>query len=179
MTKSTCFKNESTCFKNVENPSCIDLFLTNNWRSFQNTTTLCSGLSDFHKMCLTVLQTTFQKAKPKEIIYRDYKNFNTEIFKQDLKQSLEVEEVSDYAKFENVFLEVLNKYAPFKKKIVRANHAPYMSKALRKAIMRRSALENKYLKDKKAETKRLYKKQKNYCSKLYTVKKRGNNTLQI
>ena len=42
-----------------------------------------------------------------------------------------------------------------------------MSKALRKAIMRRSALENKYLKNKKAETKRLYKKQKNYCSKLY------------
>ena len=33
--------------------------------------------------------------------------------------------------------------------------------------MRRSALENKYLKNKKAETKRLYKKQKNYCSKLY------------
>ena len=91
--------NESTCFKNVESPSCIDLFLTNNCRSFQNTTTLCSGVSDFHNMCLTVLKTTFQKAKPKEIIYRDYKNFNTEIFKQDLKQSLEVERSIRLCKF--------------------------------------------------------------------------------
>ena len=38
--------------------------------------------------------------------------------------------------------------APLKKKIVRAHHMPYMTKTLRKAIMRRSALENKYYKSK-------------------------------
>ena len=53
-----------------------------------------------------------------------------------------------------------------KKKSVRANHAPYMTKVLRKAIMRRSALENKYYKVSSAENKRLYRKQRNYCSKL-------------
>ena len=46
---------EETCFKNIENPSCIDLFLTNSWQSFLNTTTVSTGFSDFHKMVITVL----------------------------------------------------------------------------------------------------------------------------
>ena len=32
---------DKTCFKSIDNPSCIDLFLTNSYRSFQNTTTVC------------------------------------------------------------------------------------------------------------------------------------------
>ena len=35
-----------TCFKNMQNPRCIDLLLTNNSYAFQQTTTVCSGLSD-------------------------------------------------------------------------------------------------------------------------------------
>ena len=38
------------------------------------------------------------------------------------------------------FLENLNVHAPVKKKSLRANHAPYMTKALRKNIMKRSEL---------------------------------------
>ena len=45
---------EKTCFKSVENPSCVDLILTNNAMAFQNTTTVFTGLSDFHKLVLTV-----------------------------------------------------------------------------------------------------------------------------
>ena len=37
-------------------------------------------------------------------------------------------------------------YVPLKKKMHRANHAPYVSKALRKAIMKRSCLEEVYFK---------------------------------
>ena len=36
---------EKTCFKSVQNPSCIDLILTNNAMAFQNTTTVFTGLS--------------------------------------------------------------------------------------------------------------------------------------
>ena len=60
---------EKTCFKSFENPSCIDLFLTNTAASFQNTTTITTGLSDFHKMVVTVMKTTFSKAQPKIIYY--------------------------------------------------------------------------------------------------------------
>ena len=66
---------ENTCFKSINNPSCIDLFLTDSYNSFQKTTTVSTGLSDFHKMIITVLKTTFAKAKPKIIQYRDYSYF--------------------------------------------------------------------------------------------------------
>ena len=80
---------EKTCFKNPENSRCIDLFITNSVMSFQNTTTLESGLSDFHKMIVTVCKTSFQKPKPKEIVYRNYKKFDRDISKDELKLKLE------------------------------------------------------------------------------------------
>ena len=42
----------------------------------------------------------------------------------------------------------LNRHAPIKKKLVRVNEVPYMTKVLTKAIMKRSELESKYLKNK-------------------------------
>ena len=46
------------------------------------------------------------------------------------------------------FLRVLNIYASMKTKLIRANEVSYMTKPLRKAIMTRSRLENKYHKNK-------------------------------
>ena len=47
---------EKTCFKNRENSTCIDLILTNRPRSFQDSTVVETGLSGFHKMCVTVMK---------------------------------------------------------------------------------------------------------------------------
>ena len=58
-----------TCFKNPSNPSCIDLFLTNRQQGFQQTHVIETGISDFHKMVVTVMKTHYKKQKP----------FNTEI----------------------------------------------------------------------------------------------------
>ena len=58
---------KKTCFKSVENPSCIELILTNNAMAFQNTTSVFTGLSDFHKMVLAVLKTNITKSKPQKI----------------------------------------------------------------------------------------------------------------
>ena len=52
-----------TCFKNLENPSCIDLILTNRTNCFQNTMAFKTGLSDFHKMTVTILKAFFNKKK--------------------------------------------------------------------------------------------------------------------
>ena len=38
---------EKTCFKNPQNPSCIDLILTNRSKSFQDSMVIETGLSDF------------------------------------------------------------------------------------------------------------------------------------
>ena len=54
---------EATCYKNPDNPSCIDLMLTNHPRSFQHSRTVETGLSDFHKLTLTVLKMHVKKSK--------------------------------------------------------------------------------------------------------------------
>jgi len=78
--------NEFTCFKNPKNPSCVDLILTNKPRSFQNTRTIETGLSDFHKMTVTVLKTIFKKLPPKSVSYRDYNHFSHQIFRDDVTE---------------------------------------------------------------------------------------------
>ena len=65
----------------MDNPSCIDLILTNRIKSFQNTCVLETGLSDFHKLTATVMKSTFRKQEPKIIHYRNYKHFNNDAFK--------------------------------------------------------------------------------------------------
>ena len=160
-----------TCFKNALNPSCIDLFITNNPLSFQNTIAVSNGLSDFHKMVITVMKMSFKKHSPIERHYRDYKYFDRTKFKNNLNEKLS-EGISNYESFETTFIEVLNKHAPLKKKLLRANHAPYITKTLRKAIMRRSQLETKYLKTKTQTNLKLYKKHNNFCSTLYKRERR-------
>ena len=58
---------QPTCFKNPENPSCIDLILTNKPRSFQSTCVIEKGLSYFHRLTVSVLKTHFRKLPPKVI----------------------------------------------------------------------------------------------------------------
>ena len=79
---------ESTCFKNPENPSCIDLILTNRPRTFQNVCAIETGLSDFHKKPLTVMKESFQKYKPRLIKFRDYRHFQNNDFREDLSSEL-------------------------------------------------------------------------------------------
>ena len=109
------------------------LFLTNCIRSFQNTMAISTGISDWHKMIITVLKTAFKKAKAKNIIYRSYRNYNQNAFNEELGN-------------ENRILRIWNTHAPLKQKLVRANEVPYMTKTLRKAIVNRSKLEKRYYK---------------------------------
>ena len=154
-----------TCFKNPDNPTCIDLILTSKHRSFQNTSVIETGLSDFHRLTITVMRVNFQKQIPKVLNYRNYKLFNNELFRNDLLMEFSVLGFQNVSckDLESMFLHVLNIHAPQKKKYIRANNAPFMTKDLRKAIMVRSRLRNKYLKTKTIESRNFYKKQRNCC----------------
>ena len=99
--------------------------------SFFKTETVFTGLSDFHKLVLSVFKLYFSKAKAKEISYRNFRDFKKDNFKRNLQNRPSAESVEEYAPFEKVFLDVLNKHAHLKKKVVRANHAPYITKTLR------------------------------------------------
>ena len=92
---------DNTGFKNPENPTCIDLFLTNFPRSFQNTIAVTTGLSDFHKMTVTVLKNNFCKPKPKTVYYRCYKTFYSNVFRKELKEALIG--VSNYLEFQTIY----------------------------------------------------------------------------
>ena len=136
---------EPTCFKS-DNPKCIDLILTNRSSSFQNSGTIETGLSDFHSMIVTVLKGGFIKRGAKIILYRDYSKFEVNNFRQALKDSLNEMDGNDteISEFDRRVETVLNEHTPIKKKYVRANDGPFMTKALRKAIYTRTNLRNRY-----------------------------------
>ena len=161
---------EPTCYKNPENPSCIDLFLTNCPRSFQNTCLYETGLSDFHKLVVTILRTSFEPLPPKIIKYRNYKNFDEDEFRFLFKKRLNDFNTDDITVdiFKMTFLNVLNKFAPLKKKYLRANHSRFVNKELNKAIIQRSRLRNAYLKDKTRAERTAYKKTKKCVRQHYT-----------
>ena len=160
--------NESTCYKNPENPSSIDLILTNSPHSFQCSSVGETGLSDLDKMIVTVMKTTFQRMPAKIRNYRDYRHFDINIFRESILYELAKESVSntDLNKFIEICLKTLNNYAPSKKKCNSGNQMPFMNKDLSKAIMDRTRFRNKFLKNRNDENRKKYSKQRNYCVSL-------------
>ena len=135
---------------------------------FQNTKTVETGLSDFHKMTVTVLKTAFKKSLPKIITYRDYKKFCAADFGNELYSalySLDILKISNDT-FSSVFMQILNEHCPLKQKYVGANESPFMTTELRKAIMVRSRLKNTWNKEKSHTAKLAYTKQRNFCTNL-------------
>ena len=165
---------DPTCFKNPLNPSTIDLILTNRPRSFQNSQTIETGLSDHHKLTVTVMRAFFPKQMPTIITYRDYKNFDQALFRQELLGELYNMNSGtiDYETFEYITIRLLSMHAPLKKKYLRANNQPFMNKTLSKVVMTRSRLRNKFLKNPTDENRTNYTKYRNYCTSLFRKEKK-------
>ena len=128
-------------------------------------------------MVITVFKTKFEKQSPRVIYYRSYKHFDDSQFKSDLLRFSHL--CTTYEKFENIFLNILEIHAPLKQKTLRANEVPYMSRKLRKAIMKRSQLESKYYKSKTLIDHLNYKKQKTMLVDSTKVKGQGFSKILI
>ena len=125
-------------------------------------------------MTVTVLKTFFQKKSPTLIKYRDYKHFDENLFRNELRnelQNLNMIELT-YDQFKEKFMKILNQHAPIKSKLLRANNAPFMNKFLSKEVMIRSRLRNKFNKYPTQENELAYKKQRNSCVKLFRKAKK-------
>ena len=168
---------EQTCFKNFEKPTIINLILTNKPKCFQHSCTYKTGISEFHKMIITVMKVFFKKQKPKRIFYRNCKNFDKKSFKEYLKLCLEVYDPSEFAlkDFQNVCLTSLNSFAPIKKKYVRDKQASFTNEELKKARIKevRSKLRHTFLKSRSEEDRKAYNKRRNMCIKLLKKTKRS------
>ena len=106
---------ELKCYKNLKNSSCIDLILINRPWSFQNSCVFETGVSNFHKMTITVMKMHFQKFQPRVINYRDYKHFQIENFKEDFLfelSKLNIRKNDDgFTGFVETYKETVNQHA--------------------------------------------------------------------
>ena len=85
------FIEEPTCYKIPDNLSCIKLIITSNPLSFQNSCVIEPGLSDFHKMAVTVVRKTFNNLKQKIFQSRNYKQFCDNKFRQNLLSGISLQ----------------------------------------------------------------------------------------
>ena len=118
--------------------------LTNTPRSFKHSCVIATGLSDFHRMTVTVVKATFEKLQPRVVNYRDYQYFENCRFRADLLSELSnanIEESEEgLGDFLNTCKRMLELHAPRKQKHARGNHIPFMNRALSKEIMTRTRL---------------------------------------
>ena len=129
-----------------------------------------TGISDPHKLIYTFLKSTYAKGKPKFVYYRCFNNFKKELFQKNLSENLE-NIGNSFEVFYDTFPNTLDCYAPLKKKKICSNHNKFMMKKLRKEVMTRSRLRNKYNKNRTYENWSNYKKQCNiYTSILKKTK---------
>ena len=127
-------------------------------------------------MVVTVMKTSYHKIEPKFINYRNYKDFSNDDFRKSIQTQFQ-EKLSQncdekFSTFINNCNAVLDKHLPKKKKYVRGNQSPFMNKTLSKAMMLRTKLRNKFLKDRTTKSKIKYVKQRNYCVSLLRKTKR-------
>ena len=144
-----------TCMTKKHSSS-IDVILTNKKQLFKNIGTIETGVSDFYKMALTMLRVHFKKLKPIQITYHDYQNLDQAQFLEDLRDvpfhlcealaNLDPSLIHDL--LVKIFTEKVDKHAPLRKRHLRGNQVPFITKEYSKAIMTISCLCHRYNKTK-------------------------------
>ena len=81
-------------------------------------------------------------------------------------------ETKSYESFEDMVMKSFDSVSVRKERALRANEKPYVTKEMRKAIMRRSQLQKKVYYHGTEENKQAFNKQKNYCNRLYKRERR-------
>ena len=124
---------DPTCFKNPERPTRIDHILTNHPGCFQHSSVYETGLSDFHRLAITVSKVYHSKQIPKITQYTDYENFTNDYFRRDLLRELSFQNVqpNEFDEFKFIASKLLNTHAPLKEKYITSNHAALLNKELR------------------------------------------------
>ena len=102
-----------------------------------------TGLSDHHHLIYTILKSTLVKLPPRNIRYREYKNFCSEEFQRDLDIKLHDTIPTDYQVLHSITDSVLQKHAPLKQRMVRGNNKLHVKSDMRKAIMTRTRLKTR------------------------------------
>ena len=106
----------------------------------QNTNAILTGLSDFHKLVVTILKINSLKNKHLEINYKNYKHFDQSYFKEHLKTAFSNNDIQTYKDFEIIVIKILDHRGTLKRKILRVEQ-------LRNEIMKKYQFEEFFLKN--------------------------------
>ena len=110
-------KNKPTCYKNPENPSSIDLILTNCPNLSQNLSNVETGLSDFHELILTLFISEIPQQQPNIILDRNCKCFDSQTFASVISKTIEENISMDFEAFKRTINDTFYKHTSLKKSI--------------------------------------------------------------
>jgi hypothetical protein len=136
----------ATCYTKRAPPSLIDVILTNKPRLCYNMCNFNCGVSDVHNIISTQFKCHVDPAKNKTLPYRSFLAFGRDMFVADLECApFNVAHVFDdindvYWAHEEMLLQIVNSHAPVKTRKTRKSSAPFMNRALRKAIFKKREL---------------------------------------
>ena len=163
---------EPTCFKS-SHPTLIDVMLVSKRRKFLCSFSENTGISDFHNLIGGILR--FQKPLPKtkKVLVRKlakikYEQVLRDLSETDLSHSVmsSTDADSAYDTLQETLCNLLNRHAPKMIKMIKRNDFHCMSKELRKAMLYRNRLRNKYYKFRSNHYLAMYKIQKNHVTLL-------------
>ena len=140
-----------TCHK-AATSTLLDIVLLSNRAKYLGVLNCVCEVSDFHNFVGASTRKFAPRQQPKHIFYRSYKNFVEANYKNDITRApfhvCEVfDDVEDMVWFTNELLsDIVNHYAPVKRKLIKRESVPYMNSKLRKTIYQRNMIRNKYKK---------------------------------
>ena len=141
-----CLKNlvkTPTCFTKISKPTLLDVILTNQENKCSKICNFGCRLSDVHNLIAIQVKCERPNVKPKYKKCRSFKNFDVQNFLVDLEyqtwdtisedhQNINVSTV--YENFNNKFIQIANKHAPFKERKILPKQIPFMNKTLKSAV---------------------------------------------
>ena len=157
---------EPTCFKS-NNATLIDVMLVTKRRKFIKGFSLDTGISDFHNLIGGVMKQHAPIPPRKIITYRkldniDYDKVNHELEMMNIDRHVMVNNANDaFNILHTNLIGLLNKHAPKKSKTIRKNDFHCMSKRLKKAILVRNQMRNKFFKHRSDHYLAQYRKHRN------------------
>jgi len=163
---------EATCFKSSD-PTLIDVMLVTKRRKILDSFTENVGISDFHNLIGGILRIHKPAPKVKKVVTRklgriDYDRVRADLGDCDLSRM--VEQALDvncaYNSLEAYLCNLLDKHAPKTHRLIKRTDFHCMTNELKKAILYRNRLRNKYYKTRLSSYLTLYKIQRNKVTEM-------------
>ena len=147
--------------------SILDLFLTTPDISIHKARVLNTSFSDHLPILLQLNASISHPSSPTLVTLRSFKNFDSSYFEEDLSyvpwQIIDLFDDPDdkVEVFTHLFVDILDKHAPFKTVRVKKNPTPWISKKIKKEMDRRDRLFRFYRRNPSTPSLEIFKAQRN------------------